>query len=97
MKVINGARSDLNLAPLRGEVEIMWHSWKVYNNGLANEREFKRVIEGKYQVETQDTYTPESFYQKIVKYEESEITAIQNRMNRRERRFNQIQELKNGT
>ena len=70
-----------------------WHSWNQYNRGYQNEREFKRSMEGKYFVETRSTYTEEEYYQKILDYEQKESISIQRRMDRRDKKLKQIQEI----
>ena len=73
----------------------MWFDHRKTNTGLANEREYRRLLEGKYRPNTKMEYTPDEYYELIRFYEESESQNIARRMNRIEKRRKQVQELKN--
>ena len=70
-----------------------WFDHRKTNAGLANEREYKRLLEGKYRPNTKMEYTPDEYYELIRFYEESESENIKRRMDRRQKRLQQIKEL----
>ena len=71
-----------------------WFDYRKYNNGLSSEREYKRLLEGKYRPNTKHIYTPDEYYELIRSFEEEESQSIERRMDRREKRRQQIEGLR---
>ena len=70
----------------------MWFNRQKMNNGLLSDREYRRLLNGQYQPNVQDVYSPDEYYELIRLYEEENFDRLDKNQKRREQRQKSMME-----
>ena len=73
----------------------MWFNRQKMNNGLLNDREYRRLLNCQYQPNVQDVYSPDEYYELIRLYEEENFDRLNKNEKRRKQRRKSMMEYKN--
>ena len=68
----------------------MWFDRRKYNTGLSSWREYRRLLDGRYEQNSQDSYSPDEWFNLIRLYEEDNKGRLDKKQARREQKLEQI-------